>query len=80
MKKIAVTPMIYLSADSAQTEDGTPIIVLGFGAPDGPCRDYAISENDARQLAVDVICRLADLGDEKAAAIRDEHFFIDEED
>jgi hypothetical protein len=53
---------------------GLPVVVLSFGAEEGPVEDRAIQVDEARQMVIDVLASLADLGDGLAHDIN-QHYF-----
>lgn len=56
------------------TETSLPSVILSFGGEEGAIEDLAISVIDARQLALDTIASLANLGDPLAQAIGQQFF------
>ena len=51
-----------------------PVVLLSFGAEDGPIEDRAIGIVEARQMVMDIIESLAHMGDPLAVAIGQQFF------
>ena len=51
-----------------------PVVLLSFGAEEGPVEDRAVGILEARQMVLDILESLATLGDPLAQAIGEQFF------
>lgn len=77
MQAVRVTPIQFINAEPGVIPmAGRPIpaVVLSFGGEEGPIEDRAVGIIDARQMVMDIIESLANMGDPLAQAIGQQFF------
>jgi len=52
----------------------SPVVILSFGGEDGPIQDVAVSIVESRQMVIDILGSLAQMGDSLAQAITNQYF------
>ena len=52
----------------------SPVVILSFGAEDGPIEDRAVSPVEARQMVIDILSSLAQMGDVLAQSVVNQYF------
>lgn len=79
---LSVQPIRFINAEPGLlpfVEGPTPVVILSFGAEEGPIEDRAVGVIEARQMVMDILDSLATMGDPLAKAIG-EQFFSDDQD
>lgn len=73
---IRIQPTRFVNAEPGVLPygGGIPVVVLSFGAEEGPIEDRAIQVNEARQVVVDTLSALAEMGDPLAQEISGRYF------
>lgn len=76
-KQLAVQPARFINAEPGIlpfAEGPVPVVLLSFGAEEGPIEDRAIGIIEARQMVMDILESLATMGDPLAQAIGSQFF------
>jgi len=76
-QQLQVQPTRFINAEPGilpSLEGPVPIVLLSFGAEEGPIEDRAIGIIEARQMVMDILESLATMGDPLAQAIGSQFF------
>jgi len=76
-QQLAVQPARFINAEPGIlpfAEGPVPVVLLSFGAEEGPIEDRAIGIIEARQMVMDILESLATMGDPLAQAIGSQFF------
>lgn len=77
MSQIAIETTRFINAEPGVlplVQGPMPVVVLSFGAEDGPIEDRAVNIIEARQMVMDILESLAIMGDPLAQAIGKQFF------
>ena len=76
-KSMLVKPLRFINSEPGLVSFGhgpVPVVVLSFGAEEGPIEDVAVNIIEARQMVMDILISLAHMGDPLAQAIGNQYF------
>lgn len=76
-QQLAVQPVRFINAEPGIlpfADGAVPVVLLSFGAEEGPIEDRAVGLIEARQMVMDILESLATMGDPLAQAIGQQFF------
>lgn len=76
-QQLAVQPARFINAEPGIlpfAQGPVPVVLLSFGAEEGPIEDRAVGIIEARQMVMDILESLAQMGDPLAQAIGNQFF------
>jgi len=77
-QQLKVQPTRFINAEPGILPFGqgqpVPVVLLSFGAEEGPIEDRAVGIIEARQMVMDILESLATMGDPLAQAIGNQFF------
>jgi hypothetical protein len=73
---IRIEPTRFINAEPGvlPIAGGIQVVVMSFGAEEGPIEDRAVQVHEARQIVVDTLASLAQMGDPLAQEISERYF------
>jgi hypothetical protein len=74
MRKVKVVQSRYINTEPAFVFGKNPVLVMSFGAEEGPVIEKAFSIIEGREMIVDLLQSLATLGDPLAQEIGEKYF------